>query len=436
MSENSKSIDEINEELRESSRENNGLICLYCLLLKSRFEEIQNFIKFHNIDIPDKEELSKLDYLKHINVHFYTLYNQNEDIKVKFKTVNHYIGEMIASDEKLGHYLTRFDFFAKQDLIEAFSDFCADLGISVYDSRKISSGVKSDLYLIRRTPFLRTETVFLKIGENLDEKEYKELFYLLNEASSVATWTVFVTTPYGAYKIGLERLIADMKKLNVWLYIVNPLHKKILGLTKGGKNKDYESSLRDSYIEKLPKEPIRAPSKVVKISNYDFNEGDSYDPDDFFLFESIPEKDFSEEELFPSEEPKYREIFRDFMVIDQNNGLPLISYSSEKEKLDKVLVSGFLSAMDSFIEEIGGSNNLNEISYKGFYVQAAYGSFIKTALFLTDPADKSLKERLSYFIKSFETIYKNEIEEFEKTGDTAIFPEKQINRMIREILDI
>lgn len=429
------SLEESIQELKDNFERKHGLLCLNCLFNKSRFEEIEQFINEKGISIPDVEKPSKYDYLKGIAAHFYQEFQNNNEIQSKYKNPINYIGKIILKNEKLKNYLTRFDFFARQDLIDAFADWCADLGITVYDASKIDNK-KIDLYLIRRTPLLRSEAVFVRTGAQLDEENYKNTFYLINEASKLATWTVFVTTPLGVYNIGLDRIVSDMEKLDAWLYVVNPLHKDIWGITKGGKGKDYDSDLRDQFIEKLPREPIRAPSKVINISNYEFDDNDSYKPKNFSLFEIFTQQEMEEIQEDSKIEHKYRDIFRNLMIIDKDTGLPLLSYSSEEQPLDKVLISGFLTAMDNFVSEIGGTSSMKDINYKGLYVQAAYGKKIKAALFLSDPADTSLKERLNYLINYMETHYDDEIQEFRESGNASVIDEKKINPLIIEILDI
>jgi len=92
--------------------------------------------------------------------------------------------------------------------------------------------------------------------------------------------------------------------------------------------------------------------------------------------------------------------------------------------------------MDSFVAEIGGAEAMKEISYKGFYIHAAYGNWIKAALFLSIPAQQGLKERLAYLVKDFEKRYSEEIQHFKQTGNTAVFDLSKIFPEIKDVLDI
>ena len=120
--------------------------------------------------------------------------------------------------------------------------------------------------------------------------------------------------------------------------------------------------------------------------------------------------------------------------MEKTSGTPIINYTSGNFK-EQALVSGFLSAMDSFASKIGGSK-LEEINYKGFYVQASYGKDIELVCFLFKPSDVSFKERLNYLTNLLETHYHEEIELFKKTSDANLFNENEILSIIKEILDI
>jgi len=436
-SEDSTSLDGILEIIREENADKIGILCLNCLIVRTRFKELDNFVKTNNIRLPKDKELTKLDYLDYISAHFYEKYKNIKELREIYPNCLSFISDMLLKDNKIEKYLNRFDFISKYELIEVFSDYCADLNISVFDATEVDESIYNlDLYLTKKTPRLRTEAVIVRTGADMDNESYKNIFYLLNESSRISHWTILVTTPRGIYNIGFDRIVADMEKLNVWLYVVDPIHQRILGITKGKKSKDQDEQAAEKYIRKLPREPIRAPSRVVKFSEYDFSESDSYNPKKFSMYEILPKDEALEKEQSLIRKPKYRELFRTLLVIDQKSGLPLVTYSREDLETDKELVSGFLSAMDSFVSEIGGSESMNEINYKGFNIHATYGKWIKLALILSNPAKKSLKERLAYFLKDFEERYADEINLFIETGNTRYFDSNKITEDIKDILDI
>lgn len=435
--ENGPTFDDIIDHIREEVVDGRiGLICLNCMLTKSRVDEINNFIERNNIKTPNKNVFTRLEYLKYICYHFYNLYKNNEEIQEKYNNPLNYIGDMICDDNDLKYYLNSLDFIAKQDLIDVFGDFCADLSITVYDAREIDKNLKNDLYLVRRTPFLRTEMAYVYPGHLLDEKTYKELLEDIDKSSKYATWSVLVTTPAGLHKIGFDQMIEDMEKYNVWLYIIDPLRERIYGITKGKKNDKYDTDLRDEYFKKLPREPIRAQSRLIEISDYKFEEGDSYKPKYFIKYELLSEVDHHKLVISPEQEPKYEDIFKSLLVMEKKSGIPMISYTKEENAKDEIMVSGFIKAMDNFIGQIGGSSSMKEINYKGFFVQSAYGENIQVALFLKEASDQSLKERLGYFVEFFEEAYAKKIKLFAQKGDTAIFDDFEVIPKAREILSV
>ena len=270
----------------------------------------------------------------------------------------------------------------------------------------------------------------------MTEENYKDTFYKISEASKIALWTVFVTTPSSVSNIGLERLISDMQKLRAWFYIIDPIHQKIHGIFKGKKSKDHDVNLRDEYIQKLPHEPIRTQSRLTKISNYYFKESEAYNHKSYSMYELLPKEILLTEDHSIAIKPKFKNIFRSLLVIDPDSGVTMISHSSEDYPVDKELISGFLSAMDSFVSEIGGTTSMKEISYKGLYIHAAYGKEVKLALFLSKPAQQSLKERLIYFLNQFEEHYIDQIKAFKRTANVSVFDYQKISSLIKEILSI
>lgn len=435
---NSETMPTTNEILIAIQKESEGkigIICLNCLVVRTRFKEIFNYMERNKILPPEDDTLTKLELLDYISIDLYKKFQQNPEVQKKYKSPLTYIGNTIINDEKLCDYLTRFDFIAKQELIDIFADQGADWGISVYHTSEIEE-YSIDLYLIKKKPMLRTEAVFVRTGEEMNEESYEHLFYQISEASKVALWTVFVTTPRGVCNIGFERILNDMQKLRTWFYVVDPIHQKILGVYKGKKSKNYQTQVRDEYIQKLPHEPIRTASRLANISTYYFKESEAYNPKSYTMYELLSKEILLNEEHSITIKPKFNDIFRSLLIIDPESGVNMISYSSEDYPVDKELISGFLSAMDSFVSEIGGTTSMKEINYKGFYIHAAYGQSVKLALFLSKPAHKSLKERLVYFLNHFEEHYRDQINAFKRTANISVFDNQKIFSLIREILSI
>lgn len=157
-----------------------GIFCLNCLVVRTRFKELENFVETNRISIPQGKDLTKLDYLDQISIHFYDKYKNIAELQKIYPTCLAFIADMLFKDDKIKKYLSRFDFIAKHELIEVFADYCADLGIDVYDTSNIDEAKYNlDLYLMKKKPLLRTEAVFIRTGSQMTEEEYKNTFYLL-----------------------------------------------------------------------------------------------------------------------------------------------------------------------------------------------------------------------------------------------------------------
>jgi len=419
--------------LIEISKSKYGLININYILINCRMEDLLTFIRNYGIPLPDKSFITRFEYIIIIVLHLTEMY-YTTNIQKKYEDPLEYIGYAILNEGVFTKYLINLDFIVKQDLIDTFADLYADLGITVYNTSTDSITPKMDMYSVRKKSTLRTQSIFAITGFDMNDKIYLEIKDLIEKASPVANGSVFVTTPIGVLKIGLNKLRYDMNKLNCQLYVIDPSRKIIYGLTKNKKNEAQDDGLREIFVRKLPRAPMRAPSQVFELSDYYFNESNSYNPSDFRLFDIYNDLEHNKLLLKEEKTPKYVEVFRDLIIMEITSGTPIVSYSSDNFR-EQALASGFLAAMDSFVTQIGGSK-MEEINYKGFYVQAAYGKSTKLACFLSTPADKSLKERLKYLIELFEERYEDKIEKFRNTGNTELFDSREIIYLIKEIIDV
>ncbi len=120
------------------------------------------------------------------------------------------------------------------------------------------------------------------------------------------------------------------------------------------------------------------------------------------------------------------------MVIHKERGLPLFAYSYSQIPLDEVLISGFLSAITSFGQQIGthikSDDNkqkkksktteerkpeelyLDDLSYHQFRISFFEGEKIRTALLLLKPATSTLREKIKQFNAVIEQDYAKNLE--------------------------
>jgi len=206
----SQSQEDILEIIRQENENKFGILCLNCLIVRTRFKELEDFIESNRIKIPKDKEFTKLDYLDHISIHFYKKYQEIKELQKVFPTCLAFIADMLFKDERIKKYLSRFDFIAKHELIDVFADYCADLGIDVFDTSVINEKkYNCDLYLIKKKPILRTEAVFLRTGSQMTEEEYKEFARGVYTTSGESEWT---PTPEAAPEVGPEVLEPEEKE--------------------------------------------------------------------------------------------------------------------------------------------------------------------------------------------------------------------------------
>jgi hypothetical protein len=408
-----------------------GLICINYLMSSTNQASLLEFastnkIPFSDIDITNasSEQLTE-------NILSYFENNPDDGDKGGKMWLNH-LGEHLIEIPSIAQHLIQFDFISKSELEGHFADWAADIKINVYETNEDDDyGV--DLYLTKKDPTLKTETVFVLTGLEIKEKYNAEYLAKIEKSGEIADWKLFVTTPAGVAKIGLEKIIEDMKRINAWFYIVDPYTERVMGVTKGGKSKIRDDETRNAYIRKLPNQPIRAPSQVVKIATYDFKEKEAYNSKEYQTFCINTEKEGITKQM---KNPEYEKLFENLLIIAKESGLALYTYSSKKSKVDEMMISGFLTALDSFVREMRTGAELHEIDYQNFKINAGMGERLKVIVVTNKSADKAFKERLSYFIKDFEKMYEPNITKFLNTGNRGVFNSQEIEDYFHEILNI
>ncbi|MHA1999465.1 MAG: hypothetical protein ACTSU9_15200 [Promethearchaeota archaeon] len=90
------------------------------------------------------------------------------------------------------------------------------------------------------------------------------------------------------------------------------------------------------------------------------------------------------------------------LIIHKNSGTCLFFKSYGKETIDPDLISGFLSAVQSFGQELSGSKFLEELKYGDYQIVLGEGKTIRLALVLASRASPIMKSLVPKFISTFE----------------------------------
>ena len=110
------------------------------------------------------------------------------------------------------------------------------------------------------------------------------------------------------------------------------------------------------------------------------------------------------------------------LVIYKESGVSLFSISMGSANIDSDLISGFISAVATFGEQINLHEALSEMKYGDKMVLLSDGDYIRVAIILNKKASKSLREKIKTFVKEFEDLYadvlpkwKSSLTEFKNT---------------------
>jgi len=114
-----------------------------------------------------------------------------------------------------------------------------------------------------------------------------------------------------------------------------------------------------------------------------------------------------------------------FLIIHKGTGISIFSHAFTQIPIDETLISGFLSAIGAFGQEIGNKvsktestpaaaerGGLEELGYKQFKIVLQEGKYVRTAVLLLKAASPTLKEKITNFIQSFEAKNEKMLKEF------------------------
>ncbi|NVM31309.1 MAG: hypothetical protein HWN65_20895 [Candidatus Helarchaeota archaeon] len=172
-------------------------------------------------------------------------------------------------------------------------------------------------------------------------------------------------------------------------------------------NLKYETNL---YLEKI--------SALIQsnISMYK-----STFPEDVKTISSFEEKNQNLSMMMNDLEKKYSQRILIFLlVIDENSGVAIFQHNFAEKSVDPDLISGFLSAIQSFGSELTTeAAAMKKLAYKNFEIEMHVGRYVRVALVLSGSITKHLKENLAKFTDSFERTFEEHLKTWR--GDVTKF---------------
>ena len=126
---------------------------------------------------------------------------------------------------------------------------------------------------------------------------------------------------------------------------------------------------------------------------------------------------------------------RQLLIIHRKSGTTIFSKSFYENETDPDLISGFLTAISAFEQElVGVTGGLEELKYKNIRILISIGNLISTCLIIDGdhvPSD-NLNQLFSSFRNEFENRFKEELEGFE--GFVAPF--RDINDLLERYFEV
>ncbi|TFF89530.1 MAG: hypothetical protein EU549_00225 [Promethearchaeota archaeon] len=155
--------------------------------------------------------------------------------------------------------------------------------------------------------------------------------------------------------------------------------------------------------------------------------------DDVHTIKMIEEKFNSLQNQLIEIEKKYTtRILVFLLVIEDNSGLSLVEHGFKDKRLDPDLISGFLTAIQSFgMELTTAPTEMKKLAYKNFEIEINVGDYIRAALFLSGPCSNFLVKKLVEFINKFEQAFEKPLKNW--TGDISKFEDAP--QLVKEVFE-
>ena len=119
------------------------------------------------------------------------------------------------------------------------------------------------------------------------------------------------------------------------------------------------------------------------------------------------------------------------LVIHKASGTCLFFKAYGKSSLDPDLITGFLTAIQSFGAEMSGNKSLEELTWQDYQLVLGEGALIRVALVLASKASGILKGLVPQFVAKYEASYKDKLANWR--GDLTSFRDSV--KVINDVFD-
>lgn len=128
-----------------------------------------------------------------------------------------------------------------------------------------------------------------------------------------------------------------------------------------------------------------------------------------------------------------KSIISYIIVIHKENGLALYQEQLGSVELNADLISGFITAIQSFGTEISKKDtSLKGLKYENYNIEIATGTYIRAVILLNGKATIELNSSLLNFVNEFERHFENELKTF--LGNISVF--KSTKNIFHQVFDL
>ena len=186
-----------------------------------------------------------------------------------------------------------------------------------------------------------------------------------------------------------------------------------------------------SVANKLQLKTLQWFDKLIGISRNNFEMYKNAFEDQNIPINQIKAKIHQLNDELVKEQKKYSlNILKYLLVIHNETGLTIYEKNFSDSKLEPDLISGFLTAIQSFGSEISTSEtSMKKLVYKDFQIEIEDGDHVRAALILDGEPTSFLIKKLLEFVNLFEREYNDELESW--AGNLKVFqrPENLVDKI-------
>ncbi|MHA1268648.1 MAG: DEAD/DEAH box helicase [Candidatus Helarchaeota archaeon] len=145
---------------------------------------------------------------------------------------------------------------------------------------------------------------------------------------------------------------------------------------------------------------------------------------------NLNKSSFNEDEILEL----FAEKIQCLLILHKNSGVTLYSYNFSDKTIDPALISGYISAINSFGIELSGSSHVNmrKMEYDRFKIILQEGEYIRIGLIISDIQEDWLMKKIEHFVITIEDHFKHQLSEW--NGNINVF--KSIGILFNEIFGI